>query len=129
MEAPTSPSRGWQVADGLWALLFSYAAFVNLNDPDPLIWLGLYGAGAIAAALDIFGQLRLRLAAMLSGLYALGALLVASQGMDTSHPMQGFPQYGIFREEVVRESLGLGLVALWLGVLAVRMWRQQRAQR
>ena len=38
----------------------------------------------------------------------------------------GRRQYGIFAQEMVRESLGLGLVALWLSVLAVRLTREPR---
>jgi len=37
-----------RILNGLLAALFAYAAVVNLNDPDPVQWVALYAAGAIA---------------------------------------------------------------------------------
>lgn len=33
---------------GLMALLFAYAAFLQLNDPDPAVWVAIYGAATLA---------------------------------------------------------------------------------
>jgi hypothetical protein len=111
------PSRGWLAADAGWALVFLYAGVVNLNDPDPLIWVVLYGTGCAACGVHAMGQLGRRTAWGLSALYLVLGAWVASHGIESSHRMEGFPQYGLFREEVVREALGLWLVCGWLAVL------------
>lgn len=37
-----------RVLNGLLAALFVFAAAVNLNDPDPVQWVGIYTAAAVA---------------------------------------------------------------------------------
>ena len=37
-----------RILNGLFAALFVYAAVVNLNDPDPVQWVAIYAAGAVA---------------------------------------------------------------------------------
>ncbi len=34
----------------VFALLFLFAAIVNFNDPDALVWIALYGAAAVVSA-------------------------------------------------------------------------------
>lgn len=116
-----NPSRSWRGADGLFAMLFTYSAYVNLNDPDPWLWVSLYALAAVVVASDIVGRLRFEVAALGAAIYLAAALGVASQGIGESRPMKGFPQTGIFVEEIVRESLGLAIVGVWLGVLAWRL--------
>ena len=127
MDGANPPSRGWQVADALWGLLFAYAAVVNLNDPDPMLWLVLYGTGVGICAMDATGWLSHRGALVFGIANGILAAMIASQGIEESHPMKGFPQYGVFREEIVRESLGVGLMALWALVIGVRRWREGSA--
>lgn len=37
-----------RILNGVLAALFVYAAAVNLNDPDPVQWVAIYAAGAVA---------------------------------------------------------------------------------
>jgi hypothetical protein len=39
-----------RILNGLLAALFVYAAAVNVNDPDPVQWVALYAAAAVATA-------------------------------------------------------------------------------
>jgi len=39
-----------RIVNGALAVLFVYAAAVNLNDPDPVQWVAIYTAGAVATA-------------------------------------------------------------------------------
>lgn len=122
--APRAPSTPWRVGDVLFGLLFAYSAFVNANDPDGPMWVAIYLAGAIATAVGSFGRLSASVAALMAGLYGLTALGVGLMATGGSQDMKGFPQYGIFTQELVRESLGLALVALWMAAIA---WRTRRA--
>lgn len=45
-----------KILDLLLALLFAAGAAVQYNDPDPLIWMLLYGGVALVATLALFGK-------------------------------------------------------------------------
>jgi hypothetical protein len=62
------------VLNGIVTVLLAAAALVQYNDPDPLLWIAIYGAAALCCALFLFGCLPRLLAVGLSGAYALGAL-------------------------------------------------------
>lgn len=40
----------------LFVLVFSASALVQYNDPDPLIWMGIYGYGALLCFMAILGK-------------------------------------------------------------------------
>jgi hypothetical protein len=44
--------RFWTVANAIMLLMFVFSAAVQLNDPDPLPWMGIYGAAAAVCALE-----------------------------------------------------------------------------
>ncbi len=123
---PQAPARPWQVGGALFGLLFLYSSIVNLNDPDGAMWVALYLSGALATGLDVFGRLSRRAAAAMGVLYSLAAVFIGVAATGGSQDMKGFPQVGVFTQELVRESLGLGLVGFWLCCVALRQWRAQR---
>jgi hypothetical protein len=115
----------YRVVNGLGLLLFVYSASVQLNDPDPVRWVTVYGITAVLCAWAIaYGVVPIKLTlpwAILTGTIAF-PLWWYSRG--TSHPMPGFPQWGVLREETVRESIGLALCALWSTGLAAHAARR-----
>lgn len=91
------------------ALLFAYAAFVQLNDPDPIRWLLIYGSIVVVSVVSIFGQVpKLVFAglACVAGLWALTLL----PGVLSAAALTG--------TEEERELTGLVLVAVASAVLA-----------
>lgn len=42
--------------NAFFAVLFMIAALIQLNDPDPLLWMGVYGYGAFICVLAILGK-------------------------------------------------------------------------
>lgn len=109
-----------RVATVLMAALFAYAAVVNLNDPDPMRWVAIYTAGSVVSLAGWWRGLPAGIPAAVAVVAAVWAAWVGVHGIPESHPMPGFPQVGPLREEVVREGLGLALVAVWMAALAVR---------
>ncbi|HHO50612.1 MAG TPA: hypothetical protein ENK18_06980 [Deltaproteobacteria bacterium] len=116
----------YQILNAVWGSLFIYAALVQLNDPDPVRWITAYGFAATLCGLAIVGRLPWRptlgyavCTLILAGLTWLG-------GSGESHPMSGFPYWGPLREEVVREAIGMSLVALWMTILG--LWTRQRVR-
>ena len=115
----------FRVVNVVLALLFMVAAALQYNDPDPLGWMAIYlaAAGCSFAALlrpkqlaapVIVAAIALVWAAILTPeALALGELGRIAESMKATRP-------GI---EIMREVLGLGIVAIWMAVLA---WRARR---
>jgi hypothetical protein len=112
--------------------MFVFSVLVQYNDPDPLVWLTVYGLAAVACVLAfkrpthwlLPGGLALltliwasTLALRVWGRVAIGELFEAWEMKDQ-------------RVEEARELGGLLIVAVWMLVLfgrAVRLWLTRRA--
>ena len=107
-------------------VLVLYAAAVQLNDPDPVRWIVVYGLTALWCGWAVArGVVPIRLTlpwAILTGCLVLPMLRFAPA---ESHPMPGFPAWGPLREETVREALGLALCAVWSTGLAAHAARRR----
>jgi hypothetical protein len=101
-------------------VLFLFAASLQLNDPDPVRWVALYGAAAALSVAEALGRTRFGVALVAALGFAAGALvglpelLHARAEAFTSFHMQ------LLGDEVARESVGLLLCALWSALL---VWR------
>jgi hypothetical protein len=114
------------------AALFGFAVAVQYNDPDPLVWMLLYGA---ASALSLYvarrGTIPLVAVLALGGLALVWGLALAA----------GVPDFDVYRHmfdawemksapiEEAREASGLFIVAAWMAVLGIHGWRQRSATR
>jgi hypothetical protein len=112
-------ASGQQRANGIAAVAFTYFAWLQINDPDPLPWIALYGTSAIVCAFAAFGRMHWAVPALL----AIGALVWAS--MLAPEAMRDFPGFSaLFRwdmkagGEVLREIMGLLIVFAWSATLA-----------
>ncbi|MDT0646448.1 transmembrane 220 family protein [Zunongwangia sp. F260] len=45
-----------KIANAFFAVIFLVSAFIQHNDPDPLLWMSIYGYGALVCMLAIFGK-------------------------------------------------------------------------
>ena len=107
-----------RAAAGAFALLFVFSALLQLNDPDPVMWVALYGlvagvSGRVAAGRSLgFGTF---------GLLAVLVVVFAIWAPSLQHfswgALQSFGMSGAPEEEEVREAIGLGLALVWTGVL------------
>jgi hypothetical protein len=100
--------RPQKIATGFMGLLFLFAAAVQYNDPDPLIWMPIYLLAATASLLPLAGvSIRwLALALVAVCLPWAGALAFRVIGKQP-----------VLESEEGREMLGLLLVAIWMGLL------------
>jgi len=117
-----SPQSTWKVLCLGVAVVFIIFAGVQLNDPDPFGWIAVYGTAGLYTAVVGFRKLPPIGPALYGAL--CGALGIAHFLLwdGSSNPMGAIEQ-GIFAEEVVRESLGLLLVAAWMAIVAVQQRR------
>jgi hypothetical protein len=49
-------SRGWRTVNWVMLVAFVLSIAVQYNDPDPFLWVGIWGAAATACALELRGQ-------------------------------------------------------------------------
>jgi hypothetical protein len=113
----------FRAASGAMALLFVFAAAVNLNDPDPARWVALYLA---ASGIALHAALRPRVSpmpAILVGLVALvWAIAVGSdvQQLGTFGRMFESWEMQNLQVEEARETSGLLIVAGWMAAIVIR---------
>ena len=63
-----------KIANSLFTLLFLVAAFLQLNDPDPILWFSLYLAGAVVSSLAFFRQVHPAVLYTALSVYAIYAI-------------------------------------------------------
>jgi len=134
IDACTSTAAGaFRAATLVAAALFTLFAAVQYNDPDPVVWIAIYGLAAIASAA---AGLRPRSSWLVPAIVGVVAALW-SASLSTrilGAPMDIEQVFGTTRMintavEETREALGLLLVAAWMGVLTWRGLRQGRKTR
>jgi len=119
-----------KIACGFLSLMFLAFAIVQINDPDPGLWILVYGAMCIACAAAVFNRFSSpTMIGMVGGYLVLSALHIDGM-MDwlrSSHRKEIFDdvakmQYAYIEE--AREFLGLVICLL---VLQYLFYRQRRA--
>jgi transmembrane protein TMEM220 len=118
----------WRVADVLFLLMFAMSVAVQVNDPDPFVWMAIYGVAAIACLLSLLN----RLPRWLPMIIATGAILWSLSilprvlGKVPFGDMFAAWEMKDIGVEESREMYGLLLVAAWMLVLVWRSLGQTR---
>jgi hypothetical protein len=101
----------WRAANWTLMLLFILAVMVQYNDPDPIQWMAIYGAAAVACGL----ALRERLPRLFAAAVALVALVWAA-----TLAVGVVGKQNLWYAEEGREMMGLVIVGVWMAILALR---------
>ena len=101
------------------AAFFAYACVVQYNDPDPFLWMIIYGLTALACVLFHLDRLPASAAAGYGGLVLLMGLYLTYRVIS---------QQQFFFDEEGREMMGAFLVTLWMALLWRRASRQPVAE-
>ena len=91
---------------------FTYAAIVQFNDPDAVLWILLYGSVAMVSSLSIIYKIHPAVCAFIAMLCIGWTLVVLPTAVDMEMSLS---------HEVPREVLGLSLVTIWMGILTVHL--------
>ncbi len=102
------------------ALLFVYAAVVQYNDPDALLWIVLYAIAAVASILFAQGKLKFSWAAILVLVFLVIAIYHWPKEFEGVALKDGMKTINI---ELGRESLGMGIASLTMLVYALIIGR------
>jgi len=120
----------WTLANGVMLVMFLFSAAVQFNDPDPAVWIGIYGVAAVVCVLEI----RRRTPVWTPVVIALIALLWAG---TLYYGARDVPISSLFAEwdmrdvrvEEAREMYGLAIVAAWMIVIATAVRARAKTRR
>ena len=119
----------WKVADAIFLLMFVFSVVVQVNDPDPVSWMAIYGAAAVACLLSLRSRLPWWFA-VITGLIALAwAATIAPRVIGHVRFLDMFAEFEMkdIGVEESREMYGLLLIAGWMAVAAHRaFWGKRR---
>jgi hypothetical protein len=113
----------------LWifgVLFFLLAVAVQYNDPDPLVWMSLYGIVAAASLLALFNRLSPRWVLIATIPHFLIGMRLSPNLLRTS--VDAFRTVGMKNDldELVREAWGSVICILWMAGLYLHARRLAR---
>jgi hypothetical protein len=127
--AAKGANAAWKLADALFLLMFAFSVIVQVNDPDPLAWMAIYGAAAVACLLSLGGRLPWWFA-VVTGLVALAwAATIAPRVIGQVPFMDMFAEFEMkdIGVEESREMYGLLLIGGWMAILGHRAFWGRKA--
>ena len=106
---------------------FLFSIVVQLNDPDPIVWIAIYALASAATVLGLFERGHWAFPAIL-GVLTLGWAMSIAPRVMGSVPF--LDMFGAFEMadvgiEESREMYGLLMIGAWMAVLAVRRARRK----
>src|SRR5690606_23529175 len=121
-------NKGSSIFFGIWSLLFVVAALVQLNDPDPWVWVSIYLVAAFFSGYVALGRYPLIPLGIVTVLCLAGSLYYFPPSVG-EWIAQEWEQKDLTMKtasmEEARESLGLLLVAIVLGIAWFSGWRKK----
>jgi hypothetical protein len=102
--------------------LFALAAAVQLNDPDPIRWIAVYGLAAIISGYAAVTRVPRRAAIVLAAAALAWAAVIGLGGPSGEEYRQMFQAWEMRSPgiEEARETTGLVIVAAWMLALVMR---------
>ena len=101
--------KSMKIVSAGMTLLFIAWAYYQYNDPDPFVWILVYGVAALTSVLFLIQRLPLA--------FTMGYFVVcAAWALYTSTQVTYGPP--LIQIEEWREMMGLVIVCIWMGVLS-----------
>ena len=114
-----------RIANGVFLLIFLLSCAVQLNDPDPYLWVFYYGVAAVFAALGI-ANIYTPFAAIAAIAFVAGwAYSMPSWSADTLALLLKEKTMTSPEVEEAREAFGLLICAFWMAVQAIIWFRRK----
>ena len=122
----------WKIADAMFLLMFLFSVIVQINDPDPVRWMAIYGAAAVSCLLSLTGRLPWWFA-VITGVIALAwAATIMPRVIGQVPFIDMFAEFEMkdIGVEESREMYGLLLIGGWMALAAHRaFWKKRLADR
>ena len=103
------------IAKMVMTFLFFGAAAVQYNDPDPMLWIGIYYVCGLWTILSHGNR-----NGLISICFAVTGFSLAAQ---LCLHIDG--EMNLFETEKGREMMGLGIIGIWFSILAVWDWPRE----
>jgi len=119
----------FRVLSAIFAGLFLLGAAVQYNDPDPLRWMAIYLAAAVACVLAARGRIAWQLPAAVALIAVLWAATLVPSVIGKVRPgeLVGAWEMKDERVEEGREMYGLLIIAAWMTlIVTVELRRRGR---
>ena len=116
-----------RVVNSVMLAVFLLSCAVQVNDPDPLLWIFYYGVAAVFTTLAI-GKIYTRWAALAAVGYYIGfAVYLPGWSIETLELLRE-SKMSSDDVELAREAFGLLVCAVWMTVLSVIALRRSKAE-
>ena len=102
-----------RVTSALLVLFFIYAAVVQFNDPDPILWVAIYGTAAGAACVQVLMPIPRLCSAVAAATFAITLVFVPTFVREQREVTGAF-----FESEVNREVMGLLIIVFSFTMLS-----------
>lgn len=112
----------WRILNVLMAVLFLFAAALQLNDDDPVRWLAIYAAAALPCVLVVVRRKTAAgPAAVVAAISIVWAIIYAGRGAWSVPPSEMFAEWEMKNAQVreTREMFGLLIIATWMIAMLV----------
>jgi hypothetical protein len=118
----------YRLAGAALVPLFALAAYVQLNDPDPVAWVAVYGAAALISGAVAAGRAPIAPAAVLAAVATAWSLTLLPGVLLRPASVDGLTTWHMIDNsaEESRELIGLLIVAVALGALAFAGFRREQ---
>ena len=122
-----------KITNIIFASLFLFSASIQYNDPDPFVWMTLYGMAAVACILFLLNKKIWCLPGIIAGISFLWLISLFSALADSPTPIIWADVFGradmkTNSVELAREILGLFIVFIWMGVLSLVIFKEKNIQ-
>ena len=121
-------NKGSSIFFGIWTILFVTGALVQINDPDPLVWVSIYLIAACLSGYVTMGRYPMVPLGIVTVLCFAGSLYYfpssLSEWIAQEWEQQDLTMKTVSMEEA-RESLGLLLITIVLGIAWFTGWRKK----
>jgi len=113
-------TRAFAVFNYVMLAVFLVCVAVQYNDPDPWVWMGIYGLGAGTCVLAAFRRLYWALPAAVALIALVWGIVLASgvEGVSWSDLTASLSMKTLKVEEA-REAGGLFILTAWMSVLVI----------
>ncbi len=110
-------NRFFKFLGGVFAILFLSSAVLQYNDPDPLLWIAIYGIATLVTLGFLFNKVSYMVPALVGLLGVIGFFLIFPEKFEGFTIGKG----DIKHIEEAREAFGLLIIAMMMFIFAIRI--------
>ncbi len=107
----------FKFAGGVFAILFLISAVLQYNDPDPLLWIAIYGMATLVTLGFVFNKVSYIVPALVGLLGVIGFFLIFPEKFEGFALGKG----DIKNIEEAREAFGLLIISMVMFIFTLRM--------